>query len=126
MSTLTVSNIQKTGETASRDVSGVAAAWCTIGQTGTTALKDSLGVTSVTDNGTGKSTLAFTNDFSNQNYAAATAIEDGSGFNDVRTVNRDNSQTRAVGQFAFYSVNGTNSVADDADYVNVIIHGGLA
>ena len=100
--------------------------WCTVDQTGTMELKDSFGVTSVTDDGTGRSDLSFTNDFSNQHYAVATSSEQGGSFNDIRVTNRDSTQVRAVGQFEFYNINGLSSSADDADYVNVIIQGDLA
>ena len=49
MSTITVTNIKATGETASRSVSGVAAAWCHID--GVFAINNSLNVSSITDEG---------------------------------------------------------------------------
>lgn len=68
MSTITVTNIKATGETASRSVSGVAAAWCNANGTGTIAIRDSQNVSSVTDNGTGDITYTFSNAMSNTNY----------------------------------------------------------
>ena len=54
MSTLKVTNIQATGETASRAVSGVAAAWCNINAaSGTPTFADSMNFSSVLDVGTG-------------------------------------------------------------------------
>ena len=73
MSTLKVTNIQATGETATRAVSGVAAAWVNFNGTGTPAIRDSQGVASLTDNGTGSYSVNFTNNMANANYATTTA-----------------------------------------------------
>ena len=59
MSTITVTNIKATGETASRAVSGVVAAWCDLDGTGTIALEDSFNCASATDNGTGDYTRSI-------------------------------------------------------------------
>jgi hypothetical protein len=69
MSTLKVTNIQATGETASRAVSGVAAAWVNFNGTGTVAARDSVNVSSLTDNGTGYYTVNFSNSMANATYA---------------------------------------------------------
>ena len=68
MSTLTVTNIKATGETASRSATSVAAAWVNLDGTGTATLRDSLNITSVTDDGTGRYDFAITNAMSNTNY----------------------------------------------------------
>lgn len=69
MSTITVSNIKATGETASRSVSGVAAAWVNYDQT-VPQIDDSQNVASVTDSGTGDSTINFTNNMSAATFGA--------------------------------------------------------
>ena len=66
MSTLKVTNIQATGETVSRAVSGVAAAWVNFNGTGTIAIRTSQGVASLTDNGTGDYTVNFSTSFSDE------------------------------------------------------------
>tara|TARA_R100001510_G_C7551676_1_gene135233 strand:- start:20 stop:376 length:357 start_codon:yes stop_codon:yes gene_type:complete len=71
MSTITVTNIKATGETASRPVSGVAGAWVTKNAAGTT-IEDSVNVSTLTDVGTGIATYTFTNNFSNNTYQYAT------------------------------------------------------
>jgi len=68
MSTITVTNIKATGETASRSATSVAAAWVNLDGTGTSTLRDSLNITSVTDDGTGRYDFAITNAMSNTNY----------------------------------------------------------
>jgi phage FluMu protein gp41 len=69
MSTLKVTNIQATGETASRAVSGVAAAWVNFNGTGTIATRDSQNVSSLTDNSTGDYTVNYSSNFSIANYS---------------------------------------------------------
>lgn len=72
MSTITVTNIKATGETASRAVSGVAAAWCNINaNSGTPVFSDSINFSSVTDQGTGDFDPDFTSAMSSANYAAS-------------------------------------------------------
>ena len=66
MSTLKVTNIQATGETASRAVSGVAAAWVNFNSS--TAVRDSVNVASLTDVSTGSTTVNYTNNLANTNY----------------------------------------------------------
>ena len=67
MSTITVTNIKATGETASRAATGVAGAWCDYSGSGTTLLASS-NVSSATDNGTGDYTFNLTNAFGSANY----------------------------------------------------------
>ena len=79
MSTLKVTNIQATGETASRAVSGVAAAWVNFNGTGTPAIRDSENVSSITDNGTGDYTVTYSNNFSAADYGFAACNNNFSG-----------------------------------------------
>jgi hypothetical protein len=69
MSQITVENIKRSTETASRSTRGVAAAWVNFNGTGTVAIRDSLNVGSITDNGTGNYTANFSNSFSGSTYA---------------------------------------------------------
>jgi hypothetical protein len=74
MSTLQVTNIKKTSETASRDVSGVAAAWVSFTPAGATAF-DSLNTASLVDNGAGDTSVNFTNAMANGNYVQVSEAE---------------------------------------------------
>ncbi len=74
MSTIKVDSIQATGETASRGVSGVAAAWVNLNGTGTIAIRDSMNVSSLTDSSTGVYDSNFSSNMSDANYAASGAI----------------------------------------------------
>ena len=81
MSTITVTNIKATGETASRAVSGVAGAWVNFNGTGTIAARDSLNVASLTDSSTGNYVINFSNNFANANFSAVAAKGNNSGSN---------------------------------------------
>jgi hypothetical protein len=69
MSTLKVTNIQATGETASRAVSGGAAVRIRM-NTLTNTIIGSENVTSITDNNTGDHSVNITNAMSDNNYTA--------------------------------------------------------
>ena len=71
MSTITVTNIKATGETASRDTSGVAGAYGYFNQTTGAAAGYSQNISSYTDVSAGKADYNFTNAFSNNNYLKA-------------------------------------------------------
>ena len=82
MSTLKVTNIQATGETASRAVSGVAAAVYGVNQNPTTYMgiatdttsSQSTNISSYTDDGTGLLSLALTNAMSNTQYVFLSGV----------------------------------------------------
>ena len=77
MSTLTVTNIKATGETASRAVSGVAAAWAHFNFG--SVIQDSVNFSSLTDNSTGKSSLNITSAMGNATYAASNSPRNPTG-----------------------------------------------
>ena len=80
MSTIKVTNIQATGETATRAVSGVAAAWVNFNGSGTIATRDSHNVASLTDNSTGDYSVNYVNNFANDDYCGggSSSYADGS------------------------------------------------
>ena len=69
MSTLEISEIVAAGETAGRAVSGIAAAWVNFDGTGTVAVRDSMNVASLADNGTGDYTVNFSNSMASVGYS---------------------------------------------------------
>lgn len=85
MSTLKVSEIIATGETAGRAVSGVAAAWVNFNGTGTVAIRDSVNITSVADAGVGRYDINYSNSFSSA-----------SGYIMNGAVNQQSSATRGI------------------------------
>ena len=73
MSTLQVTNIKATGETASRAVSGVAAAWNSTNGSGT-VINDSMNISSLTDVGIGAQDHNISSAFVNGFYAAQFSV----------------------------------------------------
>jgi hypothetical protein len=127
MSTLTVTNIKATGETVSRAVSGVAAAWVNFNGTGTIAARDSVNVASLTDNGTGDYTVNINNDMSNANYTiSANASFDGGGFTGQQNAQPKADFTPTTALYRIAASNSSNAVLNDATKVYSTIHGDLA
>ena len=125
MSTLKVTNIQATGETASRAVSGVAAAWVSFNTNTSTSIHDSLNTASLTDNGTGDTTQTFTNAMGDANFASSGACNHGgiANFDSNLTIPHSvNPSTTAVRSQVSNSANS----ASDGPYISHIIHGDLA
>ena len=84
-------------------------AWVNFTSVTTTAINDSFNVTSVTDNGTGNTTITFTTNFANANYAATCAIGGSAtaGFGLLTT-----SGTYSVSQCQVSSVNSSANPLD--------------
>lgn len=123
MSTLKVTNIQATGETASRAVSGVAAAWCNLNFS-TASIADSNNISSITDNATGRFSASFSNALANALYASSGS----SRFNltDADVSNRAVNFQPATGSVSIVSfLSSTGALADDQG-VDSKVHGDLA
>jgi hypothetical protein len=69
MSTLRVNTIQDSTGSSSPAINGLAKAWVNFNGTGTVAIRASLNVSSITDNGTGDYTVNFGTAMSDANYA---------------------------------------------------------
>jgi hypothetical protein len=131
MSTIVISNIKATGETASRAVSGVAAAWINFNGTGTVAARDSVNVASLTDNGTANYTVNFSSSFSSANYSFQNgSVTDGTGRGTVLT---DDSNSFSILSSSFTlpygltsNANSAGIVFDDVSHVMNSFHGDLA
>ena len=121
MSTITVTNIKATGETASRAVSGVAGAWAFYNTVTTTSLFDSNNVSSLTDQATGSTAVAFTNSFANDDYSVSGVGGDfGSAvgfFSDI------NDRTASVYDHSSRAADGS---AIDFDRASLTVHGDMA
>ena len=118
MSTLTVSTIKKTGETASRDASGVAAAWVNFNGTGTVAIRESFNCSSLTDVGVGIYYVTLTNSmFGDALYSSqVTNTDDGIG-------RSSSANTESI----VYMVNRNTSFSSaDTLEIQATIHGDLA
>ena len=97
-----------------------ARAWVHIDGTGTAAIRDSHGISSLTDNNTGDYTIGFTNSFANANYCATFGNNSGSTYflNYYSYSNTFSGSLRLLG----YST----SVAADVDIAACSINGDLA
>jgi len=100
-----------------------AKAWVNFSGEGTVAINDSHNVSSITDDGTGKYTVNFSNALGNANYAVTAQTEDGGGYNDPRITNHENSQSRTTTAYGLYHWHIGSSVLDDATKMNVIVFG---
>tara|TARA_R100000030_G_scaffold99374_1_gene90402 strand:+ start:396 stop:770 length:375 start_codon:yes stop_codon:yes gene_type:complete len=124
MSTITVTNIQATGETASRAVSGVAAAWVNFDGTGTIAARDSLNVSSLVDVALGKYKVNINNEMANDDYSLQCShTTSAGGRSDLIPLIDSTTNAMAVGSFGILCV---ASVFDDTSIACSTIHGDLA
>jgi hypothetical protein len=131
MSTITVTNIKATGETASRAATGVAASYATIAQQESPqSISKSFNVASVSDNGTGLTSINYTNDFSDANYITTYGVRDGQGENDSRVVmgsaNTGYYATSSQRLYAGKPDAGGGIALDDAIKLMFVVHGDLA
>jgi hypothetical protein len=128
MSTLQVTNIKKPGETASRDVSGVAAAWIDIAQT-TTTVEDSMNVASVTDNGVGDFIVNFNSALGNPSYAYGGHIDSTGATSSHMVFRLAPTAAKLAGSCGVYSGYATTTVGfTKYEYAGLVftVHGDLA
>ena len=116
MSTITVTNIKATGETASRAVSGVAGAWVNFDGTGTIAIRTSFNVSSLTDQSTGDYLVNVTNGFSAESAFVANGGNAG----------RPGSSTGNTSSIRVYCSAISNDAAQDTSIVTMQANGDLA
>ena len=124
MSTLNVSNISDgtTSVGTGYVVNGSAKAWVNWNGTGTVAIRDSLNVASITDNGTGDYTTNISSAMGNANYCYTALGGDTSGSLSVRIENASNRTTTTIDLLAY----NTSAVVIDMQDLNSLIHGDLA
>lgn len=115
MSTITVTNIKATGETASRAVSGVAAAWIYFNGS-TNAINDSFNFSSLTDNGTGNYNVNLTNSMASTSYCWSACNNN---------YHQATSTVRTVSSYNLQSYDSSPSAAD-ANVYNSHVNGDLA
>ena len=125
MSTLKVTNIQATGETASRPVSGVAAAWINFNGTGTIAARDSINVASLTDNAAGEYAVNLTNNMSNDDYAYS-ALNGGSTYTEVLPAAGNFQANPSITTSSYTIIIRSSTTRYDDTFVMSQMHGDLA
>ena len=106
--------------TASRAVSGVAAAWCSFNGTGTVAIQDSINAASLTDSATGDYLVNFTNSMSNGGYVGNVTANP-SGYAGAY----GGSDSRSTGSLGTKIVD-TSNTDKDSNYIGASAHGDLA
>ena len=125
MSTLGVDNITPSAGGTAFSTRGVAKAWVNFDGTGTVAVRDSMNVSSLTDNGTGDYSANFTNAFAAADYVAFTGNGDSSTGGDVYcTIALWPNCTTALLRATAYT--GAFATAVDSNYGNYCAHGDLA
>ena len=126
MSTLTVTNIKATGETASRAVSGVAAMWIDIPQ-GQASINNSINVSSLTDAGQGDGSVNFFSAFSNTTYCVLTGSEDRASTSPIREHDvTEGQKTSSKYDFETFFVNASSDRTNQDCRTYSAIHGDLA
>ena len=127
MSTLKVTNIQATGETASRAVSGVAAAWVNFNGTGTPAIRGSQNISSLTDYATGTQGINFSSNMNDVNFAVSSTCQYGTGGTSLNACLRNAGvYPLTTGDAHFFTVSDYSVSATDEEVVVASIHGDLA
>ena len=126
--TSTAGSIAVTGEgnsTTTNLQQGLAKAWATIDQENSASTaQDSFNVSSITDGGSAKSTITFSNSPANALYSFSFGVCNGGGFNDVSILNVENAQLPNTTNFKFYALMA--GVLNPARIASVTFHGDLA
>jgi len=125
MSTLNVSNITDGTTTVGTGfvVNGSAKAWVNFNGTGTIAARNSLNLSSLTDNATGTYTVNFTNAFGDGDYSYAGVGRDGGS--SAACVLLEGSATPAASSIKIVAV-VPNVVLRDTDIITLNVFGDLA
>jgi|OM-RGC.v1.027179524 hypothetical protein len=128
MSTIRVDDVgPSAGGTTKSLVRGTASAWVNFNGTGTIAARDSLNVSSLTDDGTALYTVNFTNAFSAVDYAIAGFCGNDAAGSDVSTVlTKQYDEAANTTSAANFAVITTAGQFADVNLVAASIHGDLA
>ncbi len=122
MSTLKVNTIQNTSggssSTPEQIEQGRAKVWCRWHTSGGAAIDDDFGVSSVSDNGTGKSFVNFSTNFSSANYAVVCSGQEDSGGGGRVTMSLNPETNRCQIEFR----NTSNSLRDAVN-LHAVFHG---
>ena len=131
MSTLKVTNIQATGETASRAVSGVAAAWGNFNASAATpSIRDSVNMSSITDYSAGQQGATMTSAMANITYGITDSISflaaSSSNIMAMNSSSPAGTTAPTTTHFRWMTQNYGSGAGYDSDYVMVAVHGDLA
>ena len=118
--------VSEGGAVTQNTVQGLSKCWVRWNMSGTAANNDSLGVSSITDTGTGTCTQNLTNAFNNTNFNIVTGIGElsGGGNRGIGVNNAPTTTTTNFFSFSFPSSGGTS--ANDVDLQCAAWQGDLA
>lgn len=125
MSQITVENIKRSTETASRSTRGVAAAWVNFNGTGTVAIRDSQNISSLIDVGTGTYDVYFSSNMASSDYAVAQAASD-TGYGAKLDLDGPTWQTALKSRQRSFQVYGGTYGALDCNMMDAVYMGDLA
>tara|TARA_R100001443_G_C3293663_1_gene163468 strand:- start:30 stop:422 length:393 start_codon:yes stop_codon:yes gene_type:complete len=130
MSTLTVTNIKATGETASRSATSVAAAWLYSPAT-SASISDSFNISSIDDDGTGSQGVNITSALSSANYTTTVGLQTTNLHNTSATSRIQGVHSKTTTEINLKSdyLNSTSYYAGGIEgslYYNLAAHGDLA
>jgi len=130
MSVLKADTIQSTGGGAATLTKQAAAKiWANIDQTSTQSINDSFQVSSVTDNGSGRTEVSFTNSMSSVNYVVTTSSKDGGSYNKSMIIGADAGGAMTASAYELFhrqtQSDGSGS-GNDANNAFMVVHGDLA
>jgi|21_taG_2_1085346.scaffolds.fasta_scaffold65371_2 hypothetical protein len=109
---------------------GLAKSWVNFNASGV-AVRDSINIASITDNGVGTFSMNMSNAMGNDDYAmSGCAFHSGAGgFNDAVVISRDTTQvgsiSTTVNPFYTFRVEGTIAITDCLENM-ILLHGDLA
>ena len=115
MSTITVTNIQATGETASRSATSIAAAWLYSPAT-SASISDSFNISSIDDDGTGRQGVNYTSSLSSANYTNTVGLQ---------TVNLQNTAAANRVTGIYQKTASDVKIWSDYSYTNSLYSGGF-
>jgi len=130
MSTITVTNIKATGETASRSATSVAAAWLYSPAT-SASISDSFNISSIDDDGTGSQGVNITSALSSANYTTTVGLQTTNLHNTAATSRIQGVHSKTTTEINLKSdyLNSTSYYAGGIEgslYYNLAAHGDLA
>ena len=112
---------------------GLSKAWINCNGQGTVAIRDSFNITSITDNGTGDTSVTIANDMGNGNYCPTMGVANYNGGQDARyivqlkTTSDNDWTTIAVSSIRVMSKEIANSTNfEDASLITISMDGDLA
>jgi hypothetical protein len=124
MSTIKVDNIRVTGESVNRPVTGVAAAYCSVNQTSTQSINDSLNVSTVADTGEGSTSVSYTSHMKRDSYGFTCGKGRTEGQNGG-VIAMSNAQAPTASLIRIMAFQEINTTIDEAR-ANIAINGDLA